>query len=163
MKIIMNILETKLLNAQRYAMSIRPKLGGFPYLAEVLYKEGVKRNIWSLPSCQSIYIMKEGSVVQQGSPLIEGIQQIAEFNQENLIAAIRKDQAGDSSFSEFLRSAWNAGVIGYEVDFRARNVTYYSAKGEKYIEKYPKVEVTPAINLKITNIDPVVNQHPKNK
>ena len=45
-----------LLKAQQFAMSIRPKVGGFPYLAEALRKAGVTRNIWNLPSCQSIYL-----------------------------------------------------------------------------------------------------------
>lgn len=43
-----------LLKAQQFAMSIRPKVGSFPYLAEVLRKAGINRNIWNLPSCQSI-------------------------------------------------------------------------------------------------------------
>ena len=34
----------KLLEAQKFAMSNRPKVGGFPYLAEVLRQAGVKRN-----------------------------------------------------------------------------------------------------------------------
>jgi uncharacterized protein YbcV (DUF1398 family) len=51
--------------AQRKAMAIRPKVGGFPYLAEALRQAGVTRNIWSLPSAQSLFITKEGSVVTQ--------------------------------------------------------------------------------------------------
>lgn len=43
----------KLEAAQKRAMAIRPKVGGFPYLAEVLRQAGVKRNLWFLPSCQS--------------------------------------------------------------------------------------------------------------
>jgi len=39
------------------AMTIRPKVGGFPVLAEVLKRAGVKRNYWTLPSCQSIFVM----------------------------------------------------------------------------------------------------------
>jgi hypothetical protein len=36
--------------AQRTAMEIRPKVGGFPYLAETLRRAGVTRNVWSLPA-----------------------------------------------------------------------------------------------------------------
>lgn len=39
-------------------------------------------------------------------------------------------------------ATWNAGVVGYEVDFLARTVAYYGARNEKYIESYPEVEVT---------------------
>ena len=43
-----------LLAAQQLAMATRPKVGGFPYLAEVLHKAGVKHNIWQLPACAAL-------------------------------------------------------------------------------------------------------------
>ena len=131
----------KLLEAQKFAMSNRPEVGGFPYLAEVLRQAGVKSNIWSLPSCQSIYVMEDGNVVQQGNPLVSGTHEISKFDQDALIKAIRKDQAGNSTFLEFLQSAWEAGVIGYEVDFIARKVTYIGVNWEKYIEEYPAFQI----------------------
>jgi|GEM_PF-2087560 len=45
-----------LLKAQQFAMSTRPKVGGFPYLAEALRKAGITRNIWTLPACHSVYL-----------------------------------------------------------------------------------------------------------
>ena len=51
----MNKIVDKLTKAQQYAISIRPKAGGFPVFAEVLRQAGVKINRWFLPSCQSIY------------------------------------------------------------------------------------------------------------
>lgn len=137
----MNNLVQNLTEAQKYAMSIRPKVGGFPVLAEVLRQAGVQKNLWSLPSCQSVYVMKEGNVVQQGTPLVTGAQAVPKFNREALIAALRKDQEGLGTFPEFLKSSWEAGVIGYEVDFVKRNVKYYGATGEFYLEDYPAVEV----------------------
>ena len=46
-------------SAQQRAMAGRPKVGGFPYLAETLRGAGVTRNLWSLPSCQSLYLTKQ--------------------------------------------------------------------------------------------------------
>ena len=46
--------------AQKRAMAGRPKVGGFPYLAETLWRAGVIRNVWSLPSCQSLYVTSDG-------------------------------------------------------------------------------------------------------
>ena len=133
---------TKILTeAQKYAMSIRPQIGGFPVLAEVLRQAGIQKNRWSLPSCQSVYVMKEGSVVQQGTPLISGTYEIPKFDREALITALRTDQEGRSTFSKFLESAWKAGVIGYDADFADRKVTYYGVNGESYLEEYPAVEV----------------------
>ena len=41
--------------AQNRAMAIRPKVGGFPYLAETLRLAGITRNHWFLPACQSLF------------------------------------------------------------------------------------------------------------
>ena len=62
------------------------------------------------------------------------------FDREALIAALRTDQAGNSTSPEFLAS-WRAGVVRYDVDFSARTVSYYGCNGEEYVEKYPAVEV----------------------
>lgn len=130
-----------LLKAQHYAMSIRPKVGGFPYLAEALRKAGITRNIWYLPSCQSIYLTKNGSVVSQSTPLVNATVDIPPFDREALIKALRTDQAGKSSFPEFLKAAWEAGVVSYVADFEMRHVVYYGVSGESYTEHYPAVEI----------------------
>jgi uncharacterized protein YbcV (DUF1398 family) len=127
--------------AQRKAMAIRPKVGGFPYLAETLRRAGVTRNIWSLPSAQSLFITNEGSVVALSIPLASGTVDVPPFDREALIAALRTDQAGNGTFPEFLAASWRAGVIRYDVDFVARTVSYYGSNGEEYVEKYPAVEV----------------------
>jgi uncharacterized protein YbcV (DUF1398 family) len=125
--------------AQRKAMAIRPKVGGFPYLAEALRQAGVRRNIWSLPSAQSLFITNEGTVVTQGTPLVSGTVDVPSFDREALIAALRTDQAGNSTFPEFLAASWRAGVVRYDVDFSARTVSYYGCNGEEYVEKYRAV------------------------
>lgn len=135
-----NIIE-KLTDAQKYAMSIRPKVGGFPVLAEVLRQAGVQTNRWSLPSCQSVFVMNKGAVVQQGTPLVTGIHEIPKFSRDSLITALRTDQNGLSTFPEFLQAAWKAGVIGYDVDFIGRKVVYFGSNGESYLEEYSAVEL----------------------
>jgi uncharacterized protein YbcV (DUF1398 family) len=137
----MSHLINKLIEAQKYAMSIRPQVGGFPFIAEVLRQAGVTVNRWHLPSCQSIYITQEGSVVQQGEPLFTGMKLVPSFNRDALIKALRTDQAGKSTFPEFLHATWEAGVISYDVDFIARTVSYYGINGESYVEEYPAVEL----------------------
>src|ERR1700761_9095983 len=95
--------------AQNRAMAIRPKVGGFPHLAETLRLAGVTRNIWSLPACQSLFLTKDGPVIIQGTPLATGAMDVPLFNRDALIAALRKDQAGESTFPEFLSASWKAG------------------------------------------------------
>jgi uncharacterized protein YbcV (DUF1398 family) len=127
--------------AQKRAMAGRPKIGGFPYLAETLRRAGVTRNLWFLPACESLYLTKDGPVVIQGTPLVSGIADVPAFNQEALITALRTDQAGNSTFPEFIWASWRAGVVRYDVDFAARTVAYYGCNGEEYIEAYPAAEV----------------------
>jgi uncharacterized protein YbcV (DUF1398 family) len=137
----MSTATEQLLAAQKHALSTRPKIGGFPYMAEVLKQAGVEHNIWSLPSCQSVYLMKAGNVVMQGTPLVTGVHTIPAFDREALIKSLRTDQAGESTFPEFLQAAWQAGVINYDVNFIDRKVTYCGAQGETYIEAYPEVTI----------------------
>ena len=130
-----------LLKALEVAMNIRPKVGGFPYLAEALRRAGIIQNIWNLPSCQSVYLTEHGSVVSQGTPLVSGTVDVPPFDREALIKALRIDQAGQSSFPEFLNASWEAGVVNYVVDFEKRVVNYYGIAGECYSENYPAVEI----------------------
>jgi uncharacterized protein YbcV (DUF1398 family) len=85
--------------AQQRATVIRPKVGGFPYLAETLRRAGV-----------------------------------------TLISALRTDQAGESTFPEFLAASWRAGFVRYDVDFNTRTVAYYGCNEEQYVEAYPMVD-----------------------
>lgn len=130
-----------LTEAMRTAEEVRPRVGGFPYLAEVLRKAGVTRNIWSLPSSQSLFLTQLGPVVMQGNPLVNGTIDVPAFDEEALIRALRIDQAGESTFPEFLEASWRAGVVRYDVNFEARTVAYQGCNGEEYIEAYPLVAI----------------------
>lgn len=123
------------------AFAGRPKVGGFPYLAETLRQAGVTRNLWYLPSCQSLYLTNSGPVMMSGTPLASGTVDVPPFDKGALIKALRTDQAGNSTFPEFLDASWRAGVVRYDVDFTARTVTYFGANDEQYVEEYPAVEV----------------------
>ena len=123
--------------AQERAMAGRPRVGGFPYLAETLRRAGVTRNLWYLPACESLYLTEDGPVVTLGTPLSSGTVDVPTFNREALIAALRTDQSGKSTFPDFLAASWRAGVVRYDVDLVARNVSYYGCNGEEYVEDYP--------------------------
>jgi uncharacterized protein YbcV (DUF1398 family) len=140
-KTIMSKAIDNLTIAMKRAAATRPRVGGFPYLAEVLRQAGATSNVWSLPSCQSLFLTREGAVVMQGTPLVTGVCDVPAFDQDALIAALRIDQAGESTFPEFLSATWQAGVVRYEVDFTAHTVAYQGCHGEKYVEAYPTVIV----------------------
>lgn len=123
--------------AQQRAMAGRPKVGGFAFLADTLRGAGVTRNVWFLPACESLYLTADGPIVVQDTPLIWGAAEVPPFDQAALIRALRTDQAGDSSFPEFLLAAWRAGVVRYDVDFSERTVSYCGCLDEVYVEAYP--------------------------
>ena len=123
------------------AAAIRPKVGGFPYLAETLRRAGVTRNLWFLPACESLILTELGPVVTQDTPLVIGMIDVPPFDRDTLIAALRADQAGKTTFPEFLAASWRAGIVRYDVDFAAREASYYGAHGEEYVEAYPAVDV----------------------
>jgi uncharacterized protein YbcV (DUF1398 family) len=129
-------------DALQRALAGRPAVGGFPYLAETLRRAGVTRNLWFLPACQSLYLTEQGPVMFQGVPLVTGTVDVPPFDREALITALRTDQAGESTFPEFLAASWRAGVVRYEVDFNKRIVLYYGCNGDEYAEQYPAVEIS---------------------
>ena len=131
-----------LMKAMERAAAIRPKVGGFPYLAESLRLAGVTRNIWSLPACQSLFLTDEGPVLMQGAPLVSGAVDVPAFDRDALITALRIDQAGESTLPEFLEASWRAGVVRYDVDFAAHTVAYFGCNGEEYIEAYPAIQIS---------------------
>jgi uncharacterized protein YbcV (DUF1398 family) len=130
-----------LMEALKRAEKVRPRVGGFPYLAEVMRQAGVTRNVWSLPGCQSIFLTQDGPVVMQGKPLVDGAADVPVFDERALIRALRVDQAGESTLPEFLDASWRAGVIRYDVNLEARTVAYQGCNGEEYIEAYPTVSI----------------------
>jgi hypothetical protein len=81
-----------LTEAMKRAEEILPKAGGFPYLAEVLRQAGATRNVWSLPSCQSLFLTQEGPIIMQGTPLVSGVVDVPRFDEDALIRALRIDQ-----------------------------------------------------------------------
>lgn len=133
----------KLSSAFSFALSVRPKIGGFPVFAEALRKRGFKLNVWHLPSCSSLYETDFGNFVQQMPSLVSGLAEVSWFNRDGLIKAIRADQAGETEFPEFLSSIWAAGVVSYEVDFEARKCTYFGLnnRADFYEELYPAVDL----------------------
>jgi len=79
--------------------------------------------------------------VIQSAPLVSGTVDVPPFDRNALITALRTDQAGKSTFPEFLAATWRAGIVRYDVDFDKRIVTYYGCCGDEYAEEYPAVEI----------------------
>jgi uncharacterized protein YbcV (DUF1398 family) len=129
----MSSLVQTVMAAQEKAAHIRPKVGGYPYLAEVMRQAGVRRFFFNVPASCGHFVFDDGAVVQ--------LNAVPTFDEEALIRALRRDQAGESTFPEFVEASWTAGVVSYLADFTARTVTYFGELGESYVEEIPAVEV----------------------
>lgn len=132
---------TNLNSALCSAMANRPATQGFPYLAETLRRAGVRTNTWWLPSMQSYYDTELGSVVVQSPALLDGMADVPAFDRSALIAALRADQAGHTTFPQFAQRAWRAGVVRWVVDLEQRTCTYFGSGEQTYVEQYAAVDV----------------------
>ncbi|GAA5021558.1 DUF1398 family protein [Streptomyces siamensis] len=132
---------SNLQSALERAAAVRPEVGGFPYLAESLRQAGVLCCAMAVPSNAMLYRTDAGPIAVQGEPLITGMADVAPFDRQALVGALRADQAGETTFPEFLQGCWQAGVVRYDVDLGARTCTYYGADGDSYTESYPSVEI----------------------
>lgn len=137
----MSVARERIEKAYKWVMANRPKVNGYPYLAEALRQAGVVRYVYQLPSNQCIFFTKDGNVVSPAEGSVSGLGDVPRFDRDAFIKVLRLSQAGDSTFPEFLRDSWKTGVITYEADLLARKVTYHGADGETYIEEFPAVEV----------------------
>ncbi len=78
---------------------------------------------------QSLYEAELGPVMVQGEPLTTGMSEVATFDEAALVAVLRADQAGETTFLEFATAAWRAGVLNYVVDLEDRTCTYFGLGG----------------------------------
>jgi uncharacterized protein YbcV (DUF1398 family) len=137
----MSILTDTVHDAQRKAGEIRPAVGGFPALAEVLRQAGIHRNARTLPAGQSVYVTDTGAVVEPAVSLVSEMSDVPAFDRDAVIDAIRADQVGHTTFPEFLAAIWAAGVTSYVVDLDQRTVTYAGIDNATYVESYAAVEI----------------------
>lgn len=114
---------------------------GFPYLAETLRRAGVRTTTWSLPAMLCHYDTALGPVVVQEAPLMRGMAEVPCFDRGALIEALRADQTGETSFTQFADAAWRAGVVRWVVTLDERRCTYFGLGDQTYVEDYPAVDI----------------------
>jgi uncharacterized protein YbcV (DUF1398 family) len=127
--------------AQRRGAAVRPPINGFPHYAEVLRAAGITSVETSIANSGSVYHLADGAVAENFEPIAAPVSDVPDWNETALIAAIRADQAGQSTFTGFLADTWKAGVIRFHVDLANRTCTYFGATGNNYLETYPAVTI----------------------
>ncbi len=127
--------------AYERGMAVRPKVGGFPFLAEALRQAGVVQYDFDVPSMTVVYATARGDVLQPGRLLRAAKTIIPPYDEAALVEVIQTDQRGESTFVQFVEASLGAGVIRYEVDTIARTCSSFGVRGERYVEEYPAVEL----------------------
>lgn len=132
---------TTVIAARERGARLRPEVGGFTVLAESLRAAGIEAVHCVVSSMTTRYRTDHGTVVDQQAPLAEGLGRVADFDRDAVIAAIRRDQRGESTYPEFMVDIWHAGVVTYDVDLAARTCTYRGLHPavDVYVEAYPAV------------------------
>ncbi len=125
--------------AQRRGAAARPRVNGFPYFAEALRAAGITLVHTSIATGGSVYYLADGAVAQSFDPIVGPVEAVPAWNETALIGAIRADQAGLTTFPEFLHDTWQAGVIHFVVDLADRTCTYFGTSDNHYVETYPAV------------------------
>jgi len=133
-----NLVET-VQQAQRRGAAARPRVNGFPYYAEALRVAGITAVETSVATGGSIYHLADGAVAQTSDPIAGSVSAVPDWDEAALIAAIRADQAGQTTFADFLADSWKAGVIRFRVDLTDHTCTYFGAAGHRYVEAFPTV------------------------
>ena len=131
--------------AAAHGAAVRPKIAGFPFIAEALRAAGVTKYLFDVPSATVIYVTDDGVVIGPGQLIRTEKTVIPPFDSGKLVAAIRTDQRGESTFPEFVEESFLAGVVRYEVDTAARTCTYIGGRGESHVEEYPAVDLPPLV------------------
>lgn len=137
----MSSIIDKVTAAVAHGARIRPEIGGFPHLAEAMRQAGITKNYFDVPSTSMVFVTAEGDVLMPGALLHTEPVVLPPFDEDALIAALRADQGGETTFPEFVQASLRAGVIRYEVDTTERTCTYFGTHGEQYVEQYPAVAI----------------------
>lgn len=127
--------------AQARGFAARPKIEGFPYLAEALREAGVLRLEFFVPTATSLFTTTAGFAVIPASPVVTEPSDVPAWDESALLAAIEADKQG-GEFPAFVAACWQAGVIRWIVDTSARTCTYYSAAEDEYAEHYRAVTLS---------------------
>ena len=92
--------------AAAHGAAVRPKIAGFPFIAEALRAAGVTKYLFDVPSATVIYVTDDGVVIRPGQLIRTEKTVIPPFDSGKVVAAIRTDQRGESTFPEFVEESF---------------------------------------------------------
>ena len=116
----------------------RARDGGitYPQFVQVLIDAGVTSYHVDVASHAISFLCGADEIhAERGAPTAQSGARPSSFSKDGLVAAIRENQQGKSTYSVFLERIWAAGVTTYDVDVTGRMITYRGARGETHTER----------------------------
>ncbi len=111
----------------------------YPKTFDALKAAGVESYDVKVAQHEIIYHSADGDL-REGPPAgFKPTPANGTFNQDGVIAAIRRSQRKEITYPQFLQEIAAAGAHTYRVDMAERTVSYQGAQGEKYVEKVPQL------------------------
>lgn len=108
----------------------------YPYLFNSLKAAGIERYEVNVLTHETKFVGGGTSVIQPPPADFQTLTAGA-YNVDGVKAALRKVQAGETNYPQFLADIAAAGVSFYRVDMKPRTVTYHGPKPYKYVETVP--------------------------
>lgn len=121
---------------QELALATQQGKATFPQVVQGLLAVGVESYLVDFAAKQKTHYLTDGTTYTVPMILEPG-PIAAEFNDGNLVAAIRGAQADTVRYPEFVRRSTAAGVIGYWAFLTGKRVIYFGRQGEQHIEEFP--------------------------
>jgi uncharacterized protein YbcV (DUF1398 family) len=109
----------------------------FPQVAERLAGGGVRAYRVDLIRLRSDYYGEVNDSYESALPLRDGPAIATEFQEADVVAAVRAIQRSEIGYAEFLRRIMRAGCAHYSVYFRGRKVVYVGRDGQSVTENFP--------------------------
>lgn len=116
-------------------MSLAAKIT-FPQVVVELIKEGVEFYHVDLLRNENRYYSANGESILEKVNLDHSA--IAkEFSAAQVESAVRKIQAGNSTYAQFMKEISDAGCVYYIANLSGKNVCYFGRLGDCHIERFP--------------------------
>jgi uncharacterized protein YbcV (DUF1398 family) len=109
----------------------------FPQVVKGLLEVGVESYLVDFAGKQKTHYLSDGTTYTVPMILEPG-PIAAEFNNVDLVAAIRGAQQDTVRYPEFVKRSTAAGVVGYWAFLTGKRVIYFGRNGVQHIEEFPK-------------------------
>lgn len=111
----------------------------FPEVVKILTEAGVESYRADLVRGEDIFFMPSGEthVEKMTLPATKIGEQ---FQQAEVLAAIRAAQADEIRYPEFVKRVMAAGTVAYWVFLTGKKAIYFGRKGDFHVEEFPRIK-----------------------